>query len=1143
MSTVLSNLTLRQMQEFFSITGTGRTFIRENHPGCEAWCQKISSQLSSPSDAQALELGLRLCHQVPLERPTAAEIASEIVDFRGPMKYHCGCCELKSDTWANIDMVQDMQTITRTEEWTMGNTITPDSPSEGAFAEPYLADEPLCDSEKPTPPPPEPVLMINSPSANYLPPSAQDVPENATVMYYDAEDRPVCQPKGSYASVESVTAKNVEFGSLGTLTQALREGKLSEATDKDEDDQKFNSQRLCCDWPQCEAVFEIVDGEDSPSTRLLSHCRAAHGCHDFGRTTSLLQKISSDHEKAGPDQATPMEAAQLVNFLVNSDITLEDPIVHRIRNAMLDLKANRNTAIAYPAALPSPAIDANAAELSNRAIPQDWVEERVPRSRSYSPMPQGTVRFSALPEDRRPREYYRRRRRRSRSYYDSDDESSDPETDFDIHQPLEEPLIAAFWPFLTQSGHFAPATSNDALKPVLPDASFVPSFHLAAANRFSGAEITASSSTGLFVCGTLMFPSILLACAKHYISEDGIYSTKFQRRLRTSASDWKNICNSIDNAAQQMTPAVIPGLTRHRVKRRPWACARYSLESREDDESQSQSEVHGFVVIGLSEEAYRCLDHWHNEEMPSRLGFARTPPKDTKESAERRMKTLFIQARASAYIEQADGSQRMIRVTTFQCRDHRYSPAMEQNLFGLPQWDVNAFLRSSAFMQLSGATELAQDEEKELAKAMKMRFLLRGDVLCSAVLQEDTEKVKSYLEQGYDVNASCHTYGTALHAAAAKGRDDLVILLVEEGADVNTSGGQYKTPLIAAVVHGREDMARYLLRNRADVLARGGRYVNALYQAVSFEDIAIAHLLLEKGAWLTRDYNEILDLAAENGNRSMIKMLEDYDVRGLTKKKLLQQNPTNVEDDVDDRVTYVPYDERRAMTKPKALTIVRAVVLEAFELKGHRGKWTGIKAVRVLQTALRMGAPESIINMVTPCLSSYEQLIQVISKASQQHVEEQQQLKDGGNIGSPREIASLESSPRSDRSQRSVKRRRRPSPSRTYTADYYSDRPHRPSNGSDVFCLTCDGRGGRAGTERTCNECYGSKTVRTQQGGYSQMMTCPTCQGQGYTFSSRDICRACSNDGAGLRADAPLAAPLSTNGQVRFEEIPPPYSP
>lgn len=87
--------------------------------------------------------------------------------------------------------------------------------------------------------------------------------------------------------------------------------------------------------------------------------------------------------------------------------------------------------------------------------------------------------------------------------------------------------------------------------------------------------------------------------------------------------------------------------------------------------------------------------------------------------------------------------------------------------------------------------------------------------------------------------------------------------------------------LIAATVRGREDIAQALIQAGADVLADGGQYVSPLYQAVDFTDSDLAYMLLEKGAWLSKDYKELLDLGAERVNKEDTRMLEQYDVRNL----------------------------------------------------------------------------------------------------------------------------------------------------------------------------------------------------------------------------------------------------------------------
>lgn len=1119
MSTVLSDLTVRQMREFFQSNGNGRHFIRENQPAYEAWYELIVKQATIPSDVQVIELGKRLCHQIPLERPTAAEIASEIVDLRGPIKFHCGCCELKSDHWTKVDMVKDLQSITKTEEWTMNQTIMPEME--------------LDQSEGPSP--------MDESSHNYQSPWAQEIQEDMTVLYFDAEARPVCQSKPDNKAQGSPLEKRAER-ILTPITEEPVE--IEETTTKTLTVEKATS--LECEWPGCTAAFvsNAADGVRAESL-LQTHCRCVHGCHELGRKMLM---IDQDCGVINDDSAdSNLEPAQLLNYVVDPESSEPDPIVQTIRKIQAERRERKSNAVGA-------LVVSEAGEIATTSDSHDAPRDNQAQNISPTRPAGAGVRFTTLPEDRRP----------EATTIPAAVNSSEP--DWDLNEILEEPLIEAWWPFLSKLQDSGVRDSHDARRPPIPQASYVPSFHLAATNRFTKREtdiITNSGAGPLFVYGTLMFPSILRVCAEHYTTEEGIYSSAHQRRLRTVSSDWAFVNESLQNAAEKMTPAVVHGAFRGKVRGRPWAFTekeKASMRVRRDvgEFGSGPSEVHGFVIFGLSEEAYRCLDHWHNEEMPSRLGLAPKPSQSktqgTSNTSSAPRPPLFSRAKVSAFIEQADEKSRTLQVTMFNCLDSRLLPSATT----APEWRISRFLRSRSFTSLSRGRSPWVKEERQLGDTMKIRFMMRGDVLCSAVLRGDKEKVLDCVDEGYDVDARCRSYGSALQAAAAKGRLEIAEVLVEEGASVNTSGGIYKSPLIAAVVHGHDDIAKYLLRHKADVLVYGGQYVNALYQAVSFSDISMAHMLLEKGAWLSPNYLEILDLAMENGNRNMIRMLEDYDVRSLWKKRLPENDPRREPElpdntsEASDGLTYVPYDERRAIEKPQSLSLVRAVLLEGLSLKGQRGKWTGIKAVKLLQTALRMGAPESIIDKATPFLSSFQSLLEVICKASKEYTEERQQKRElagpSGDIRGPIEPSSSLSLPDQERPD-------------IYHTDSGSsqdtvvyDAPERQRNGTDgavdndIFCLSCNDRGGKPGTERTCNDCNGSRSVWRRQGTHSRRLSCTTCVGRGYTFSRRDVCRACNN-GAGTRVSTqPTTSAGPAYPLVRFEEVPdspppPPYSP
>ena len=75
---------------------------------------------------------------------------------------------------------------------------------------------------------------------------------------------------------------------------------------------------------------------------------------------------------------------------------------------------------------------------------------------------------------------------------------------------------------------------------------------------------------------------------------------------------------------------------------------------------------------------------------------------------------------------------------------------------------------------------------------------------------------------------------------------------------------------------------------------------------------------------------------------------------------------------------------------PTALAVVRAVGLQALYLKGQRGKWTGIKGVKVLRAAFDAGVSEKILDTIRPHLSHYQALVDYLGRALVEYEEEQE---------------------------------------------------------------------------------------------------------------------------------------------------------
>ncbi|CUS14579.1 unnamed protein product, partial [Tuber aestivum] len=65
------------------------------------------------------------------------------------------------------------------------------------------------------------------------------------------------------------------------------------------------------------------------------------------------------------------------------------------------------------------------------------------------------------------------------------------------------------------------------------------------------------------------------------------------------------------------------------------------------------------------------------------------------------------------------------------------------------------------------------------------------------------------------LNAQGGHFGNALQAAAQKGSEPIVRLLLERGADVNAQGGEYGNALQAAKEFSHESIAQLLITHGA----------------------------------------------------------------------------------------------------------------------------------------------------------------------------------------------------------------------------------------------------------------------------------------------------------------------------------------
>ncbi|MEL6670668.1 MAG: ankyrin repeat domain-containing protein [Bacteroidota bacterium] len=181
-----------------------------------------------------------------------------------------------------------------------------------------------------------------------------------------------------------------------------------------------------------------------------------------------------------------------------------------------------------------------------------------------------------------------------------------------------------------------------------------------------------------------------------------------------------------------------------------------------------------------------------------------------------------------------------------------------------------------------------------------------------AVLADDVDSVRNFLQDGTDpdiqnkqgdtglhissshnrleiaellilgqaqVNARNHVYATPLHLAVEFGHADLVSLLVESGAEVEVRNNRGKTPMIEAAEKGSLGALAVLIDHGADIHASMERGLQALHLAAWYGHIEVMEHLLAHHADINAtndDGNTPLHIAAFNGQVKAIKTLINH---------------------------------------------------------------------------------------------------------------------------------------------------------------------------------------------------------------------------------------------------------------------------
>ena len=124
-----------------------------------------------------------------------------------------------------------------------------------------------------------------------------------------------------------------------------------------------------------------------------------------------------------------------------------------------------------------------------------------------------------------------------------------------------------------------------------------------------------------------------------------------------------------------------------------------------------------------------------------------------------------------------------------------------------------------------------------------------GYPLHEACLKGNLERTRKLLEEYPDlISARGDSGNTALHCAAANGREAVVNLLLSKEAYVNAKNGNGGTPLHNAAIGGYTDVAGSLLAGGAEIDAKDQYGYTPLQSAALKGQLPMVEFLLSKGA-------------------------------------------------------------------------------------------------------------------------------------------------------------------------------------------------------------------------------------------------------------------------------------------------------
>jgi uncharacterized protein len=144
--------------------------------------------------------------------------------------------------------------------------------------------------------------------------------------------------------------------------------------------------------------------------------------------------------------------------------------------------------------------------------------------------------------------------------------------------------------------------------------------------------------------------------------------------------------------------------------------------------------------------------------------------------------------------------------------------------------------------------------------------------LWTAIEFGHVEVVQILIDAGLNVNEPGE-YGETMLMRALNGKLEMVETLIKAGADVNKANDYKMAPLAIAAEQGKTDVVQALLKAGANVKARNTYGGTALQVAVLRGYKDLVRILIDAGADVARDRKDLIDLAKQQNQPEIEKMI------------------------------------------------------------------------------------------------------------------------------------------------------------------------------------------------------------------------------------------------------------------------------